>query len=212
MVFKRREKRSTGRLIREAVYPPGGWGRAVNYLYHRLRRLPDPPHRIARGIAAGVFITFSPFVGVHFFLAAFVAWAVRGNVIAGMLATLLGNPLTFPIIGASSLSMGNLVLGRPAGVRLRELSHAFADAGGEVWWNLRSIFTASEAHWGGLGQFFHDIFLPYLVGGAINGLIMAFAVYLLAHPVIAAYQRRRSRSLQRRLHARLKAAGQTAAE
>ncbi|MEM8555187.1 MAG: DUF2062 domain-containing protein, partial [Pseudomonadota bacterium] len=79
MVFKRRDRRGFGRVVLDAVYPPGGWARAFNYVYHRLRRLPDPPHRIARGIAAGIFVTCSPFFGVHIFLAAILAWFVRGN-------------------------------------------------------------------------------------------------------------------------------------
>ena len=75
-MFKRRTPKSYLRMLADWVYPKGGWGRAISYVLHRLRRLPDPPHRIARGVAAGVFVCYTPFFGLHFFLAAFLAAAL----------------------------------------------------------------------------------------------------------------------------------------
>ena len=49
MVFKRRDRRSIWQILQETVYPRGGWARAASYISHRVRRLPDPPARIARG-------------------------------------------------------------------------------------------------------------------------------------------------------------------
>ena len=66
MVFKRRTPKTFGRAFIETFYPRGGWGRAVRYVVHRLRRLPDPAYKISRGIAAGVFTSFTPFFGFHF--------------------------------------------------------------------------------------------------------------------------------------------------
>ncbi|RMD91547.1 MAG: DUF2062 domain-containing protein, partial [Alphaproteobacteria bacterium] len=97
--------------MRQLVYPRGGWWRAATYVWHRLRRLPDSPHRIARGIGAGVFVSFTPLFGMHFVLAALIALLIRGNVLAAVLATFFGNPLTFPLIAAASLKLGALILG-----------------------------------------------------------------------------------------------------
>ena len=58
MVFKRRERPAVLDRIYRAIWPKGGWTRAFHYVRHRLRRLPDTPERIARGIWAGVFVTF----------------------------------------------------------------------------------------------------------------------------------------------------------
>ena len=96
MVFKRRTPRTWLQVIAEGFWPRGGWNRAVYYVVHRLRRLPDPPHRIARGIAAGVFVCFTPFFGFHFFLATLLAIIMQGNIFAALMATFVGNPLTFP--------------------------------------------------------------------------------------------------------------------
>jgi uncharacterized protein (DUF2062 family) len=66
VVFRRRDRRSPWRAAAEAVYPRGGWRRAIEYIKHRLRRLPDSPEKIGRGMAAGAFISFTPFYGFHF--------------------------------------------------------------------------------------------------------------------------------------------------
>lgn len=199
-------------MILETVYPPGGWGRAFNYVYHRLKRLPDPPHRIARGISAGMLLTFSPLFGAHIPGAALLAWGMRGNMIAAMLTTMSGNPITFPFIAVGCLSTGNWMLGMDTHIRFHEISASFRRAGSELWWNLKAIFTPNTAHWNGLADFFRDIFLPYLLGGLLWGAIAAIAAYALAHRAIDAYQRRRSRLLQARLQQRLKSAGPVVAE
>ena len=97
MVFRRRDRRPIKTIVSEFFLPRGGWSRAAQYVVHRLSRLPDPPHRIARGIFAGVFISFTPFFGFHFLGAAAIAWSLRGNILAALLATFFGNPLTTPL-------------------------------------------------------------------------------------------------------------------
>ena len=92
MVFKRRDPKPFLRAVVEFFWPRGGWKRAANYVKHRLRRLPDPPERIARGIWAGVFTTFTPFYGLHFLFAGLLAFAMRGNIFAAMLATFFWQP------------------------------------------------------------------------------------------------------------------------
>ena len=54
MVFKRRDKPPFSIRMRELLYPRRGWRRAIEYLGHRVRRLPDTPHRIALGFACGL--------------------------------------------------------------------------------------------------------------------------------------------------------------
>jgi len=201
-VFKRRTKRSFGQIIAETVYPRGGWMRAAGYVWHRLRRLPDPPHKIARGIAAGVFVCFTPFFGFHFVLATILAFLMQGNILAALLATFFGNPLTFPIIAAISVELGNWMLGYPRGIPLSEIITAFSGASVEIWANMVAIFTPDVTHWDRLSEFFHRVFLPYLVGGIIPGIITAAIFYLLSHPVITAYQKARIKRLKKRYEKR----------
>ncbi|MFC2969916.1 DUF2062 domain-containing protein [Acidimangrovimonas pyrenivorans] len=199
MVFKRRSKRSWAQAIGHAIYPRGGWIRAVSYIIHRLRRLPDKPHRIARGIAAGIVVSFTPFFGFHFVIAVCLAWLMRGNMVAALLATFVGNPLTFPLIMTVSVELGSRILHLPGGMPLHSIVDAFAGASVELWDNLLALFTAEAPHWDNLIRFFHRVFWPYFIGGLGPGIVAALAGYYLSLPVIGAYQKRRQKKLMERV-------------
>ncbi|MBE6452757.1 MAG: DUF2062 domain-containing protein [Alphaproteobacteria bacterium] len=68
------------------------------------------PYSLAVGMACGVAISFTPFVGFHILLAAITAWILRGNVLASALGTIAGNPWTFPFIWVTVLYTGRLML------------------------------------------------------------------------------------------------------
>ena len=197
MVFKRRTPRTYFQFVSESFFPKGGWRRAGWYIAYRLRRLPDPAHKISRGIAAGVFTSFTPLFGFHFVLAASIARALRGNMVAAVLATFFGNPLTFPLIAAVSMEFGSYLLGQH-GYPLHLVWSAFQDAAQDLWRNFIAIFTEDTARWSGLSRFFDRVFLPYLVGGILPGIVCGFASYFLSNPLIAAYQKARLARLKKR--------------
>lgn len=196
MVFKRRNPRSWPQAIGHIFYPKGGWGRAVSYVVYRLRRLPDPPHKIARGVAAGVFVCFTPFYGLHFLLAAMLAYVMQGNILASLLATFFGNPVTFPIIAAISLELGAWMLGTPGGLPLQQVFSQFGSASAELWANVMAMFNDDVAQWDRLRVFFYRVFWPYIVGGIIPGIFAGVTAYMLTLPAVAAYQRRRIKKLK----------------
>jgi uncharacterized protein (DUF2062 family) len=178
----------------DVLWPKGGWTRAATYVKHRLNRLPDSPHRIARGIMAGVFTVFTPFYGLHFFMAAGTALLLRGNVVAALLGTFVGNPLTYVPIGVISLQTGYAILGRPTLAEdelNRSLGRKFVDAGEDFWHNVVSIFSDKTADWTHLILFYHEVFFPYMIGGLLPGIVMALAAYYITLPIITAYQNRR---------------------
>ena len=189
-------------MLADWVYPKGGWGRAISYVLHRLRRLPDPPHRIARGVAAGVFVCYTPFFGLHFFLAAFLAFLMQGNIVAALLATFFGNPVTFPLIAAACLELGNWMLGTDYGLPLPMVFDAFTQATSQLWENFLAIFTPKVAHWDQLDRFYDQVFWPYLVGGLVPGVASGIAAYMLTRPAVAAYQRARIKRLKMRYQKR----------
>lgn len=190
-MFKRRTKRSWSRQVADFLYPPGGFVRALRYVGYRLRRLPDPAHKISRGIAVGIFVCFTPFFGFHFLISAFLAWLIRGNVLAALLATFFGNPLTFPVIASLSVQLGYDILGIPGMVSLPRVFNAFSQAGLSLWRNLAATVTGEPANWEGMATFFHFVFLPYLVGGLLPGLLCSVLAYALSRPLITAYQKAR---------------------
>ncbi|MBP6677793.1 MAG: DUF2062 domain-containing protein [Paracoccus sp.] len=210
-MFKRRKPRSYSQLATQMIYPRGGWRRASQYVMHRIRRLPDQPQRIARGFAAGIFVSFTPLFGFHFMTAALVAWAIRGNIVAALLGTFVGNPLTFPFIAVLSISLGRWILGVEGKLLPHRIFEEFARASRELWDNLLAPFSDSTVHWQNFDYFWHNYFLPYVVGGIGPGLIASVIGYYLTLPVIRAYHKRRARKMAARI-ARAQGAPSAAAE
>jgi len=202
MVFSRRSKQSWQRRLGEWLWPRTGWLRAVSYMWHRLRRLPDPPHRIARGVAFGVFVSFTPFYGFHFLLAIGLSLLLRGNAVAAALATFVGNPLTFPLIATMSVELGAWMLDMPGGMPLGHIVAAFSQASLELWANFSAIFSPEPMRWERLGRLFDRVFLPYLVGGIVPGIVAGTLSYMATHRIVEAYQNRRIRKLKDKVEAR----------
>lgn len=193
-------------MASDMFYPRGGWRRAGTYVLHRLRRLPDQPHRIGRGVAVGVFVSFTPLFGFHFASAVAGAWLIGGNILASLLATFVGNPLTFPFIAFLAVSFGRRILGLGGDLSPQLIFGEFAQASAELWRNIRSIFGPEEAHWQYLGNFLHQVYWPYMVGGMIIGLAVSIVAHYLTVPVIRAYHRRREKKMALRI-ARVRANG-----
>lgn len=203
-MFKRRTPKGYIESIGHFFYPRGGWARAGRYVIHRLRRLPDPAHKISRGIAIGVLVSFTPFFGMHFVVAAFLAYLIGGNIIASLLSTFFGNPITFPVIATASVELGSWILGKPH-IPLPEVVSGFSYASLELWTNLGAIFTADVVRWSSLSGFMSNVFLPYLVGGLILGFLCGILAYFLANPIIASYQRGRISKIKQRFERRRRA-------
>lgn len=202
MVFKRRDPRSPLRVVGEFLYPRGGWGRAFRYVQHRVRRLPDTPERIARGIWAGVFTAFTPFYGLHFLFAAALSRIMNGNLLASLMATFFGNPLTYVPIGVAAMQTGYRLLGiEPDEGAERSFGGKFIDAGDDLWDNFMTLFNGQTPDWDGLEIFYDEVFIPYLVGGIIPGIICATICYYLSVPVIRAYQKRRRSKIKAKFEA-----------
>ena len=198
----------------ESVAPNRGWRRGAFYEVPGLGRLPAPPHRVARGVFSGILVSFTPLFGVHLLFGAALAWAIRGNVLAALLATFVGNPLTFPLIAALSIEIGYRILDIDGGMSVGHVLAAFSGAWLDLWDNLRAVFTATPTRWVRLDDFFRSVFLPYLVGGFGPGLLAGFAGYWMTLPIVTAYhhrrERRRAARHEKAIAARLKAGDNSA--
>ena len=54
----------------------GFWNRQKWYWIARIRKLKGTPDSIAVGVACGVAVSFTPFVGIHSVLALLSAWVL----------------------------------------------------------------------------------------------------------------------------------------
>lgn len=94
--------------------------------------------------------------------------------------------------------MGSWMLGRPNALPLGEVFNAFSGVSLELWLNARAIFTDDLVQWTRLDWFFDRVFLPYLIGGIVPGVIAGVTAYILSRPLIAAYQKARIKRLKTR--------------
>jgi len=124
---------------------------------------------IALGFAAGVFASFTPFIGFHFIIGFVLAWALGGNLIASALGTFVGNPITFPFIWWITLVVGNRILGREVVNFDWDWVRLFSDSYSNIWLIIK----------------------PMVVAGVPIGIIAAGLSYFLVRPAIHAYQIRR---------------------
>jgi len=161
LVFKRRDPLGWGAWLREQVYPRSGFKRATRYVIHRMRRLPDQPHRIARGVFAGSLIGFLPLPGLQFVAAWAASRAINGNLLAALLATFNTNPVTTPFFAVLAMTLGHWILGieKPlswdyirvaiCGSTSRPSSPRTSPAGtGSSSSGTRFIGPISSVHWG----------------------------------------------------------------
>jgi len=177
MLFRRREAESLLGRMRVHLWPRRSWSRSSRYVVYRLRRLSDSPHAVAIGFAAGVFSAVTPFLGTHMIMAALIAWAIGGSIVAALLGTFVGNPLTYPVFWYSTYEMGNLMLGGTAAKHRIDLSDG--------------IFQSSlEQLW--------PILKPMSLGSIPVGLGLAALSYVLVKPMVEAYQHRRRREIELR--------------
>tara|TARA_B100000287_G_scaffold37855_3_gene34770 strand:- start:213 stop:818 length:606 start_codon:yes stop_codon:yes gene_type:complete len=199
MVFKRRKSLPIARKVREWLFPEKGWSRAAEYMMARIKRLPDSPKNISFGVAIGVFVSFSPFFGVHVLLAFLIARSLRVNILAAVLGTFMGNPITFPIIAALNFKIGELFIN----VKTEEASsktflQQLVDVSYAFYGNVGVMMRGESTDFSAILEFFYGIFLPYLVGGFILGVASGVVSYFIMLPIIVTYKARKARKKLKR--------------
>lgn len=183
MLFKRRNTESFFQRMRVYAWPRRSWRRSTRYVWYRVRRLNATPHAVALGFAAGVFVSCTPFAGVHMLMASGLAWIIGGSIVSAILGTFVGNPLTYPFFWVSSYELGSLILGNKADAKPSDLwAGDFQDTLDQIWPLLK----------------------PMTLGSIPIGLTLGGICYVLVRPTVSAYQHRR-RTLRTRREATLKA-------
>jgi uncharacterized protein len=81
---------------------------------NRLLEVDDTPERIAQAFAMGVFLAFSPLIGVSTFLGLIIAFFFGLNRIALLLGVFISNPCTLIPISAAGTYLGGLIVGFPS--------------------------------------------------------------------------------------------------
>src|SRR5262245_22024195 len=137
--------------------------------------LQDTPHSIALGTAIGLFIAWTPTVGIHMILVVALALLLRANKAAGLIAVYVSNPLTIVPMYWFDYRLGALVLHQ-------KLTYD----------ELRSILNYHG--WDGFKAAFWKICVelagPMWLGGLVLALVHAIPGYYLTRWAVERYRRK----------------------
>ncbi|MGQ4272554.1 DUF2062 domain-containing protein [Terrihabitans sp. B22-R8] len=161
MNFRRRAPKPISQRMQDLVWPRMGWRRALRYRGLQLTRLSGSPHAVAAGAAAGIFAAFSPLLGLHYLIAAGLAFVMNGSILASAAVTTLANPVTLPLFWAASYEVGHMLIGGQQGFSAREI--------------------LEQHNWHSVEPFIE----PLLMGSVVLGLIFGVTVYVLVRSLVA---------------------------
>ena len=204
MLFRREKPLKWTDKLRIAVWPRRSWARSGSYVAKRILRLTASPHAVAAGVAAGVFASFSPFIGLHFVMAVALAYIIAGDMIAAALATLVGNPLTLPAIWASTYSIGRYVLHEPLALRSDEAVEKLAGTSMFSSSDMSVLFNKIIALW-------DPVFKPMAIGSLPLGLGFGLVSYFLVRLLLARFRQSRHKRIAAKLAARMQSPAKTEA-
>ena len=85
------------------------FSRTKKYISLSIKRIKGSPQALSLGLATGISVSFTPFIGLHALLALFISWIIGGSMAAALIGTLFGNPWTFPFIWYFTFEIGQLI-------------------------------------------------------------------------------------------------------
>ncbi|MEH3126024.1 DUF2062 domain-containing protein [Agrobacterium cavarae] len=180
MPFRRRRPAKLSERLLAALWPRMGLRRSLRYMKLKLVRLSASPYAVAAGAATGVAVAWTPFLGIHILIAMMIGFVLRANLVAAALGTTFANPLTFPLIWASTWELGHFILGRN---------------GGEV--AARVDFVEIFAHMNFL-QLWKPVLEPMTIGSLIPAAVSAVVTYAVVYAVISGFRQRKHQKIAAR--------------
>jgi uncharacterized protein (DUF2062 family) len=131
------------------------------------------PHRTALAFGVGVFIAFSPLLGIHWLLALGTAFAFRLNRVAVLLGTYVNNPWTLAPLYLAGTALGCAMLGVPPdGLATIEWHRHGWDFYTHLWEHLKPYL------W------------PYVLGNTVLGAAAGAATYFIVRTFLERRARR----------------------
>lgn len=179
-MFKRRRAQSRIDRVRSIVWPDRGFGRLISYVIQRIKRMPGSTLSIAIGAAWGVAVSFTPFLGLHLLVGLMMAYLTRGNLLACLFATFIGNPWTFPLFFYLDYRLGAFIITELGGT-VKSIGNTLP--------SFMAAFIADPA------ALIGALFMPIMVGCLVLGTIGWFAGFGFTYWAVDGWRRHRARRL-----------------
>jgi uncharacterized protein (DUF2062 family) len=151
----------------------------------RVLQLDDTPESIGRGVGLGLFIAFTPTVGIQMFIILIVNTIFRANRLAGLAMVWISNPVTVVPIYWWNYVIGVWLMGRES-IAFERFERLFTlESEGFL-----AQFMEFVNNLGGLGM---DVALPLTLGGFATGTLLG----LIAYPAAATLVRKEHAAIER---------------
>lgn len=131
--------------------------------FKKILSLDAHPGHIAAGFSVGVFISFTPFFGLHTPLAIALAFIFRLNKVTCITGAWINTPLTIVPVLAASYNLGRFLRGKPA-----------------------KALTFTNIDWHSLQPYAKSI----LLGSSIIGFVAAVASYFICYWMVIFFRRK----------------------
>ena len=147
--------------------------RTLTKQFRAIRLLSGTPHSIALGTAIGLFVAWTPTVGIHMILVIALAVLFRASKAAGLIAVYISNPLTIVPMYWVEYKLGAIVMDQ-------QLSYE----------ELKRIV---HSHWTeALWKLCVELALPMWLGGSVLALAFAVPGYYLTRWMVVRFRGRLS--------------------
>lgn len=169
----------------------------THFITHNIIHVDDSPNRIALGAAIGLFISWTPAVGLHTLLVLAVTSLTKANKFVAIAFSLVFNFITAPLILYTNYVLGGIILNRfrdGPPLSQEQVTALFKD-----------LFTSGSI----ITNFYHTEFWQKLVtllinigpelwiGGFLIGSIVAIAGYLACYNFVNWQRKNPSRRFQK---------------
>jgi uncharacterized protein (DUF2062 family) len=150
----------------------------ISQFFKRLFMLNDTPERLSLSFALGVFLAFSPLIGLHTFLGIAFSFIFGLNRVALLLGVFINNPWTLVPIYTAGVFLGGTLVGFPNYSALPSMQwHAFFT--GNFWVQLFSQWSLIK---------------PLVLGSSILAAVASIFSYVLALYLIKNYRAHHKKS------------------
>jgi hypothetical protein len=160
-----------------------GWQKLKAWFVHLLH-LDDSAHRIALGVAIGMFVAVTPTWGIQMILVVGLAWLCRANKVAGVPVVWVTNPATNVPIYSFCYAIGRALVGGPGLDEVKQAIAAISDK--DLTWEALGR--------GWLALMWHAA-APLWVGTCVVGAVAGAIMYVIMFHLIAFYRRHHARHL-----------------
>jgi len=142
-------------------------GTYIRRIYGRFLKIRGTPREISLGFALGLFIGFSPTMGIQIVLGVFIASLLKWSKITTAIGVQVTNPITAPFVYTFTYFVGSKIMGLDKPFILMDMS-------------LDSLLTIIRQA--------PIIFAAMTIGGVLVGLPTAVIGYFLVYRIMNRYQ------------------------